>query len=54
MLDVVGVCMCLFLIHTIFKTNRRTYQEEADTYNITTASITCFVLSVLVHPDLNA
>jgi len=54
MLDVAALCMALKLIHCVFKTHRHTYQEEYDSLNVVMAAIVCFVLAVLIHPDLNA
>jgi ER lumen protein retaining receptor len=53
-LDVAALLMALQIIRCIFKSHRRTYQEESDTFNARTAVIVCVVLAVLVHPDLNA
>jgi len=53
-LDVAALFMALKLIHCVFKTHRHTYQEDCDTLNVVMAAIICFVLAVLIHPDLNA
>merc|ERR1719456_1578229 len=53
MLDVAALCMALKLIHCVFKTHRHTYQEDYDSLNVVMAAIVCFVLAVLIHPDLN-
>merc|ERR1719473_950069 len=54
LLDVAALLMALKLIHCVYKTHRSTYQEDCDGFNAANAAIACFVLAVIVHPDLNA
>lgn len=54
LLDVACVLMALQLIYCVYKTHYATYQEESDSFDIKIAGVVCFVLAVLVHPDLNA
>jgi len=54
MLDVAALLMALKLIHCVYKTHRGTYQEDCDGFNVGLTAIVCFVLAVLIHPDLNA
>jgi len=54
MLDASALLMALKLIHCVYKTHRHTYQEDCDSFSVIYTAITCFVLAVLIHPDLNA
>jgi len=53
MLDAFALLMGLQIIHCVFKSHRHTYQEEYDTFKVQFIALGCFVLAVLVHPDLN-
>jgi len=53
-LDVAALCMALQLLYFVYKKHRKTYQEDCDSFNVGNTMIVCFVLAVLVHPDLNA
>merc|ERR1719473_2284473 len=53
-LDVSALLMALKLIHCVYKTHRSTYQEDCDGFNVVNTAIVCFVLAVVIHPDLNA
>merc|ERR1719240_2618222 len=52
-LDVFALVILLNTIYCIFKSHRSTYQEEHDYINVEYIGLSCFVLAVLVHPDLN-
>merc|ERR1719310_1277407 len=52
-LDAFGVVILLNIIYCIFKSHRSTYQEEHDNIKVEYIGLCCFVLAVLVHPDLN-
>merc|ERR1719359_913768 len=52
-LDAFGVVILLNIIYCIFKTHRSTYQEHDNTIKVEYIGLCCFVLAVLVHPDLN-
>merc|ERR1719230_1953821 len=54
MLDASALLMALKLIHCVYKTHRATYQEDCDGFNVMYTAVACFVLAVLIHPDLNA
>merc|ERR1719217_1575427 len=54
MLDASALLMALKLIHCVYKTHRATYQEDCDGFNVVNTAIVCFVLAVVIHPDLNA
>jgi len=53
LLDVFALILVLQVIYCVFKSHRSTYQEEHDTFQIEFVALGCFVLAVLVHPDLN-
>merc|ERR1719473_2114106 len=53
LLDVFALLMALQIIYCVFKSHRQTYQEEQDTFQVQAIALGCFVLAVLVHPDLN-
>merc|ERR1740138_1808184 len=52
-LDVFALVILLDIIYCIFKSHRSTYQEEHDNIKVEYIGLGCFVLAVLVHPDLN-
>lgn len=52
--DTITLLICMRLIFSCAKTLRHTYQEEYDTVDLKPVIVTCVVLAVLVHPDLNA
>merc|ERR1719213_502399 len=51
--DVLSLVILLHILYCIFKTYRSTYQEEHDNIKVEYVGLSCFVLAVLVHPDLN-
>lgn len=51
--DVVTLVLCLQLLYTVTKKRALSYQADLDTFDHVTASITCFLIAVIVHPDLN-
>jgi hypothetical protein len=51
--DALSLVILLNILHCIFKTYRTTYQEEHDNIKVEYIGLSCFVLAVLVHPDLN-
>merc|ERR1719310_1881456 len=51
--DVLSLVILLNILYCIFKTYRSTYQEEHDNIKVEYVGLSCFVLAVLVHPDLN-
>jgi len=53
LLDVCAFLVVLQLLYCVFKSHRSMYQEEHDTFNVELMALGCFVLAVLVHPDLN-
>lgn len=53
LLDVFALIMVLDVLHCIYKLHRPSYQEDHDCFNAHAAVMGCFVLAVLVHPDLN-
>merc|ERR1719310_1098141 len=53
LLDVCALLLVLQLLYCVFRAHRCTYQEEHDNFNIELMALSCFVLAVLVHPDLN-
>merc|ERR1719265_2089965 len=53
MLDVVVLLMCIQLIYTCLQTHKDTYQAEQDSLDVKPVLLGCFVLGVLIHPDLN-
>merc|ERR1719310_840739 len=52
-LDVFALMVLLNIIYCVFKSHRSTYQEEHDNIKVEYIGLCCFVLAVLVHPDLN-
>merc|ERR1719310_2151590 len=52
-LDAFSLLILLNIIYCIFKSLRSTYQEEHDYINVEYIGLGCFILAVLVHPDLN-
>jgi len=52
-LDVFALMILLNILYCIFKSHRNTYQEEHDNIKVEYIGLGCFVLAVLVHPDLN-
>merc|ERR1719265_237218 len=53
MLDVVVLVVCLQLIYTCLKTHKQTYQADEDNLEVMPMLLFCFVIGVLLHPDLN-
>lgn len=53
LLDVCALLMVLQIIYCVYKSHRQTYQEDDDAFNAQAVGLGCFVLAVLVHPDLN-
>jgi hypothetical protein len=53
LLDVITLLMVMQIIYCVFKSHRQTYQQEHDNCNVHITALGCFVLAVLVHPDLN-
>jgi len=53
LLDLCALLLVLQLLYCVFRTHRSMYQEEHDTFNVELMALGCFVLAVLVHPDLN-
>jgi len=52
-LDVVVLVVCLQLIYTCLRTHRDTYQADEDNLEVMPMLLFCFVIGVLIHPDLN-
>jgi len=52
-LDAFALLMTLQILYCVFKSHRHTYQEELDSFNVQGIALGCFVLAVIVHPDLN-
>merc|ERR1719389_1245853 len=53
LLDVFALLMVLQILYCVFKSHRHTYQEECDAFSVQGITISCFILAVIVHPDLN-
>lgn len=53
LLDVFALLMVLQILYCVLKSHRQTYQEEHDNFKVYTMGICCFILAVLIHPDLN-
>jgi hypothetical protein len=51
--DALALLILLNIIYCIFKSHQSTYQNEHDNIRVEYIALTCFVLAVLVHPDLN-
>lgn len=52
-LDLCALLLVLQLLYCVFKSHSSMYQSEHDTFNVEMMALGCFVLAVLVHPDLN-
>eukprot|EP00441_Pelagodinium_beii_P019101 CAMPEP_0197662956 /NCGR_PEP_ID=MMETSP1338-20131121/55499_1 /TAXON_ID=43686 ORGANISM="Pelagodinium beii, Strain RCC1491" /NCGR_SAMPLE_ID=MMETSP1338 /ASSEMBLY_ACC=CAM_ASM_000754 /LENGTH=282 /DNA_ID=CAMNT_0043241083 /DNA_START=117 /DNA_END=965 /DNA_ORIENTATION=+ len=52
--EVFTLLMVLFLLHRTFSTHRFSYQEDADSLPVLPIMAGCFLLSVLLHADMNA
>lgn len=51
--DFCALCLCLQLAYLVSVTYRRSYQAEQDSFAAPQVVVFCFLLAVLVHPDLN-
>lgn len=51
--DILSLTTVLYLVYLVFKKHKQTYQEEHDSFEIGYLLSSCFLLAVLLHPDLN-
>lgn len=51
--DFVACCICMGICSLGYNKYRHTYHEAEDTFPAAKVCAVCFVLSLLVHPDLN-
>jgi hypothetical protein len=54
MIDGVSLMMILWLLHHILVVNHRTYQADADAWNIGPMVLTSLVLASFLHADMNS
>jgi len=52
-MDMLTLLVALRIVYCCAKTHKHTYQEEFDSMPIGPLVIGCFLLAILVHPDLN-